>query len=230
MRLFIALIALLALAGCAIADDIVTMPTANQLKAGEVDAAIYYLGLNLPAGAPQQVNYQTLYVGITNRLELDVHHADVDKDETSTVLVGSLKLFSETKTMPDVVVGCRNITGEATTRNPFLRAKSEDRSYFISTAKTFFMNPKAPGPPLVRLHLSLGTPDWTLLGDKRHDGVFGGLQFLFHPEFGAVTEYDGESWITGLTIMPKNSGLTFKGGTYGKHWWVGLAFRKQLKF
>ena len=29
---------------------------------------------------------------------------------------------------------------------------------------------------------------------------------------------------------PKKSGLTLKGGGYGKNWWVGLAFRKSLAF
>lgn len=229
MRFVIILIALVLMAGCAFADDIVTMPTANQLKAGQVDAAAYYLGLDLPAGAPQFVQYQTVYVGLTDKFELDAHHANVDKDKESTVLVGSYKLLSETATMPDLVFGCRNLTGVATTNGP-MHNKSEDRSYFLSGAKTFFQNPAAPGPPLMRVHLSLGTPDYTLLGDKRHDGIFGGLQLLFKPELGGVVEFDGESWITGITIMPKNSGLTIKGGGYGTHWWAGLAFRKQLAF
>lgn len=230
MRYLYIILALSLLCGCAFADDIVTMPTANQLKAGEVDAAAYYLGLDLPDGAPQFVQYQTIYVGITDRFEIDAHRAMVDKDETSTVLVGSFKLLSETATLPDMVIGCRNLGSEPATKNPALRDKSANSSYFISTAKTFFFNPKAPGAPLVRAHLSIGTPDWTLLGDKRHDGVFGGLQFLLRPDLGAVSEYDGESWITGITYMPKNTGLTIKAGGYGEHWWAGLAFRKALAF
>jgi len=222
--------AILCVATCAYADDIVTMPTANQLKAGEVDLAVYYLGLDLPPGAPESVNYQTLYVGLTDKLELDVHRADVDKDETSTVLVGSFKLLSETRQAPDLVVGCRNFTQEATTLNPVIRDRTKDASWFLSAAKTFFMNPAAPGPPLVRAHLSIGTDDWTLLGDKRHDGLFGGLQFLFKPELGAVGQYDGENWITGITVMPRNTGLTIKAGTYGEHWWMGVALRKDLGF
>lgn len=227
MRYAFIVIALLMVAGCAIADDIVTMPTANQLKAGQVDVAAYYLKLDLPGGAPQHVNYETIYVGVTNEIELDAHIAAVDKDRTSTVLVGSYKLLGETKTRPDLVVGCRNLTGVATTNSP-LKNKSEDRSYFMSAAKTFFANPSKPGPPLVRAHLSLGTGDWTLLGEERHEGVFGGLQFLFTPEIGAVVENDGRDVITGLTFMPKNTGLTIKGGTYGDHWWAGLAMRKSF--
>jgi hypothetical protein len=214
--------------GCAFADDIVTMPTANQLKAGEVDVALYYISLDFPSGAPQYVQYQTLYVGLTDRFELDFHRAAVDNDETSVVLVGSAKLLSETPTTPDLVFGIRNIGGAATTKNPAVREKSKDRSLFLSAAKTFFFNPAAPGPPLVRAHLSLGTADWTLFGEERHKGLFGGLQFLFTPWLGAVVQDDGRDLITGITIMPPNTGLTFKGGTYGDHTWIGVAWRKDF--
>lgn len=228
MRYVLIALAVAMLAGCAFADDIVTMPTANQLKAGEVDLAAYYLKLDLPAGAPQHVNYQTVYVGITDRLELDAHIASVDNDRSSAVLVGSFKVLSETQVMPDLVVGCRNLLAEATTSHPLLYGKSKDRSYFIAAAKTFFADPSQPGPPLVRAHLGLGTADWTLLGEERHKGLFGGLQFLFRPEIAAIAQYDGQDVITGLAFMPKNTGLTIKGGTYGDHWWAGLALRKAL--
>jgi hypothetical protein len=234
VRILFLAVALALLAGCcASADDIVTMPTANQLKMGEVDVAAYYLDLDFPKPAPQFVQYQTLYVGLTDRVELDVHRAAIDNNETSTLLVGSFKLMSETMATPDVVVGCRNITGTATTfDNPFTpineRAKSEKQSFFVSAAKTFFMKPLEPGPPLVRAHLSIGTEDWTLLGEKRHQGIFGGLQFLFTPNIGAVVQNDGQDLITGITIMPTNSGLTIKGGTYGDHTWVGIAWRKNF--
>ncbi len=229
MRYLFLVTALAMLCGCAWADDIVTMPTANQLKGGEVDLAAYYIGLDMPAAAPQHIQYQTVYVGVTDWLEIDAHHATVDKDEESTVLVGSVKLLSESPTTPDLVAGIRNLTGEPTTKSP-LRGKSEDRSYFLAAAKTFFFNPAAPGPPLVRVHLGLGTEDWTLFNEKRHEGLFGGLQFLFRPDLGAVIQDDGQDLITGLTYMPVGTGLTLKGGTYGDHWWVGLAFRKNMGF
>jgi len=221
--------------GCVMADDIVTMPTANQLKAGDVDAAVYYLKLDSTSPDPEFVQYQTVYVGLTDRIELDAHRAAIDNNETATVLVGSFKLMSETAKTPDLVIGCRNLGGTATVINPRgspvdYRDKSKDRSYFLSGAKTFFFNPSLPGPPLVRVHLSVGTADWTLLNEKRHQGVFGGLQFLIRPDFGAVVENDGLDTITGLTYMPKNTGLTIKGGGFGQNWWAGIAFRKNLGF
>jgi len=233
--LFVAVMVLLAV-GCAFADDIVTMPTANQLKAGQVDAAAYYLTLHVGVPPnPQFVQYQTLYVGVTDKLEIDAHRSAIDNNETATILVASYKLLSESPQLPDLVVGCRNLGGTATSLdNPGTaineRTKSEDRSYFLSAAKTFFFNPAAPGPPLVRVHLSLGTEDWTLLGEKRHEGIFGGLQFLLHPEVGLVVQNDGQDTITGLTYMPKNTSLTFKGGTFGKNIWMGVAYRAAMSF
>ena len=228
MRLTVLAVALVLVSVCACADDIVTMPTANQLKGGEIDAAIYYIGLDFPAPMPQYVQYQTLYLGLTDEIELDVHRASVDADKDSVVLVGSYKLLSEDQKNPDLVIGCRNLGGTATTNNPAVKGKSEDRSFFLSAAKTFFMNPAAPGPPLVRAHLSLGTEDWTLFGIGRHKGLFGGLQFLIQPELGAVVQDDGRDLITGITFMPRNTNLTLKGGTYGDHWWLGLAYRGVL--
>jgi hypothetical protein len=219
---------MLALAMAAWADDIVTMPTANQLKAREVDVAAYYLDLKMPAGAPQFVQYQTLYLGLTDRIELDFHRADVNRDAKSVVTVLSVKLASEGPQTPDFVVGLRNVLGEKTTLNPDLRDKTGRRSVFATAAKTYFLKEGVQGPPLARVHLGVGTADWTLLNEKRHEGPFGGVQFLIVPTVGAVVQWDGRDWITGLTIMPQQSGLTIKGGTYGDHRWYGVAFRKQF--
>jgi hypothetical protein len=228
MRVLFIVLAAVCICATSFADDIVTMPTANQLKKGEVDAAAYYINCDYPASQPQFVQYQTLYVGLTDNIELDIHRANVDKDKASVVLVGSYKLLSETQTVPDLVIGVRNFNRATTTTNPAVKDKSEDASIFLSAAKTFFFNPTQPGPPLVRAHLSVGSSDWTLFGEERHKGLFGGLQFLFTPCLGAVIQNDGADTITGITIMPKGTGLTIKGGTFGDHTWIGLSWRKDL--
>ena len=232
MRIILMVLVLAMVSGCVLADDIVSMPTANQLKKGEVDLAAYHMSLDNPLGAPQSAEYQTLYIGLTDWLEIDAHHVALDNNRESTVLVASVKVLSETKVLPDVVVGCRNLGGTATLEHApqWLIDKTKEQSYFLCTAKTFFCNPLKPGPPLFRAHLSFGTADYTLLGDRRHDGFFGGLQMLLSPTLGLVAEHDGENVITGVTIMPKNTGLTIKGGSFGPHLWFGLAFRKQLNF
>jgi len=231
MRYLAIAIVLVSMCGCAVADDIVTMPTANQLKAGELDAAVYYIDVDAPSPQPQYVQYQTLYLGLTDRFELDFHRAAVDNNETSVVIVGSVKLLSEGLSTPDLVFGVRNIGQTPTIVGPpgsDIREKSKDASVFLSAAKTFFFNPMAPGPPLVRVHLSLGSADWTLFGEERHKGLFGGLQFLFAPWIGAVVQNDGADTITGITIMPPKTGFTLKGGTFGDHSWIGLSWRTDL--
>ena len=222
---------------CAFADDIVTMPTANQLKAGQVDAAAYYLTLHVGAlPNPQFVQYQTLYLGrhgqagdrcssLRGGQQRDRHYScgELQAPLGEPPAAGPCGRLPEPRRHGD-------LPRQSGTTAIDERAKSEDHSYFLSAAKTFFFNAKKPGPPLVRVHLSVGTEDWTLLGEKRHEGIFGGLQFLLLPDVGLVVENDGQDTITGLTYMPKNTGLTFKGGTFGKNSWVGVAYRTSLNF
>lgn len=234
MRILVTVLLVCACCGYCLADDVVSMPTANQLKAGEVDIAAYYFGLDSEASEPQNVNLQQVCIGLTNKIELDAYRADVDKDKAAVVVTGYYRLLSENLALPDVVVGCKNLLGERTTNGnpakPWLPGKSEDRSYFICASKTVFLTPAIGRPPLVRVHAGLGTADWTLLAEDRHKGLFGGLQFLVTPQIGAVVQHDGQDTITGLSYMPPDTGLTIKAGTFGDHWWAGVAYRKSLMF
>ncbi|MBI2843773.1 MAG: hypothetical protein HYX78_10270 [Armatimonadetes bacterium] len=228
MKAIVIIVAVLLAAGAAYSGDIVTVPTANQLKAGEIDVAYYYLGLDMPVGLPSSLQAQTVYIGLTDRIELDVHRYDPEKalDKTSTIVNASLLILGETAVTPAIVIGGRNITGETTTNGP---VDSDKRSWFISAAKNVTpMLPGGPKLPLVRLHASLGTKDWTLLGEDRHAGLFGGVQALLTPEIGAIALHDGQDLITGLTYTPKNRGLTIKGGGFGKHWWSGISYARSL--
>lgn len=228
MRVVAILLLTLIVASAAVSGDIVTVPTANQLKARQVDVAYYYLGLDTPSPQPSYVQVQTVYVGLTDRVELDIHRYDPEKglDKTATILNASVLLLAETPITPAVVIGGRNITGEKTTNAP---VDSDKRSWFISAAKNVTpMLPGGPKLPLVRLHASIGTEDWTLLGTDRHEGAFGGVQALLTPEIGAVALFDGEDMITGLTYTPSGKGLTLKGGGYGDHYWLGISYFKGL--
>jgi len=222
----IAAAVLIAVCSVAYAADIVTVPTANQLRAGEIDVAYYHLGLDLAPPAPQSLEAQTLYFGLTDQIELDVHRYDPDGDRESVLVNASFCLMRETETMPDLVIGGRNLLEEKTTDNPFW--DSDDRSWSISAAKTFSLPASwPPKPPLVRVHLSLGTEDPSLLAEERHDGLFGGIQAKLTPEIGLVALQDSQDLITGLTYTPSSyPNFTLKGGTYGDHWWVGLSYAK----
>lgn len=207
----------------ALAADIVTVPTANQLQASEVDVALYHIRVSRSALiAPlrplgiRYVRAQTLYIGVTDQVELDVHRYDVDKLGTETIINATVLVQAEDGERPAIVVGGRDLT------------RQYDRaSYFISAAKT--LNPPLYGPPtepIVRLHLSVGTEDNTLFGEGRHKGLFGGVQLLLQPEspaVGAIALYDGRDLITGVTVVPEPGWPTLKGGTFGGHWWVGIS-------
>jgi hypothetical protein len=229
----IAILILVLLATAAYGADIVTCPTANQLKAGQVDVAYYYLGLDNPDPQPQSLQAQTVYVGITDKLELDAHRYDpqASRDRTATILNATYLLVSETAKLPNVVFGGRNLTREKCTDNPVTQSRSKKASWFLSAAKNVTpMTPKGPKLPLVRVHASLGTEDFTLLGgvEKRHQGLFGGIQSLLTPQIGAVALWDGQDLISGLTYTPGGKALTIKGGGFGKHWWAGISYATKL--
>ena len=221
--LMIIALALLLVAVSAFAADIVTVPTANQLKVGQIDVANYYIGLDMPPGAPDNVKVQTFYLGLTDQLEIDLHHYDIDILGDATIVNASVALMRETLVTPDLVFGGRNIGGTDVGGIP----DSDKRSWFLVAAKT--LNLPAEGPPklpIIRLHAGLGTRDHTLLNEDRHKGLFGGVQMLLTPQIGLVALHDGRDVITGLTFTPKAAGFTLKGGTFGDHWWIGLSWTK----
>ena len=222
-KLVIIALALSLAAGSAFAADIVTVPTANQLKVGQIDAATYYIGLDVPPGKPDNVRVQTFYLGLTDQLEVDLHHYNIDILGDATIINASVALMRETLVAPDLVFGGRNIGGTDVGGAP----DSDKRSWFLVAAKT--LNLPAEGPPklpIIRLHAGLGTKDYTLLNEDRHKGLFGGVQMLLAPQIGLVALHDGRDVITGLTFTPKDTGFTLKGGTFGDHWWVGLSWTK----
>jgi len=222
-RLVIMALALSLVAGSAFAADIVTVPTANQLKLGQVDVANYYIGLDMPPGAPESVQVQTFYLGLTDQLEIDLHRYDIDILGDATIINASMALMRETLTTPDVVLGARNIAGTDVGGIP----DSDKRSWFICAAKTLNLPVQGPpGLPIIRLHAGLGTRDHTLLDVDRHKGLFGGVQVLLTQQIGLIALHDGEDVITGLTFTPKDTGFTLKGGTFGDHWWIGLSWAK----
>ncbi len=210
-------------ASAARAADIVTVPTANQLKAGEIDLAGYHIFVDNDALVDviqpldiSSVRAQTFYMGLTDEVEVDVHRYDVDKVGTDSIYNASVVLMKESAKLPIVVIGGRDLS------NVYGHA-----SYFLCSAKT--LNPPVAGPPtgpIYRLHLSVGTEDNTLFAEGRHEGLFGGIQILFRPTdpaVGLIALHDGTDIITGVTYVPKPRWPTFKGGTFGGHWWVGVS-------
>jgi len=238
MRTFCILAMAAICAMCAVpvlAADIVTVPTANQLGPKEFDLAAYYISLDqtalgLPPNGPDYVTVQTLYLGVTKELELDVHAYQIHRAKeigatknSYEVLIATYRICPETAKNPIIVLGGRNLTQANDGMG------HDDVSWYMSAAKT--INQKPGGPPkwpIIRLHLSAGTPDNTILGFDRHDGIFGGVQLRLSPQIGAIVLNDSRDTITGLTFDPVKE-LTIKGGTYGTHWWVGMSLAKSWK-
>jgi len=226
----VACLLLVALGGGTVwAGDIVTVPTANQVKAGEIDVADYYIFVDndalIEAIQPLDIDFvraQTFYMGLTDEVEIDVHRYDVDVLGADTIFNATVLVLKEDMKKPNVVIGGRDLS------NAYGKA-----SYFVCAAKT--LNPPVAGPPtkpIVRLHVSLGTEDNTLFAEGRHEGLFGGVQILFrpaNPAVGLVALHDGTDVITGLTIVPKPGWPTLKGGTYGGHLWVGASYTFNAK-
>ena len=226
-RFLVVMAALLLLAitsGAALAADIVTVPTANQLQAGEIDLAVYYISVDrgslIPPLRPLDIDFvrvQTLYLGVTDEVELDVHRYDIDVAGSDTIFNATVVLQHEDLNRPGLVLGVRDLSREY-----------GHASYFLSAAKT--LNPPVGGPPtetIIRLHASLGTEDNTLFGEERHEGIFGGVQALLRPAspaVGVVALFDGQDVITGLTVVPEPGWPTVKAGTFGGHWWIGANY------
>lgn len=231
MRL-LCLVSILAFAASVVsAYDVITVPTANQLKKGEIELAYYYAFLRYNDPKPEFMQIQTLYVGITDRFELDTHMYAVDSNRTSVILIGNVKLLSEKDNWADVVVGCKNMAGTPTVDNPPLcpvnyRQLSTEQSYYLCAAKTFQLgeNRGPVRPPFLRVHVSLGSPDWTIDLDKRHQGIFGGLQYIITPNLGVFAFDDGRNIITAVGYRLPKTDLMLRAGTFGAHWFAGLAY------
>jgi len=224
-------LALAVWAGPARAGDIVTMPTANQLGAGEVDLAQYHIWFRYPpgSGAPTHAWFSTMYVGVTDRVEVDVWYINPNKQPSQTVINATGLLTSQRKgDYADVVVGIRDL-GDSLERLFPPAGNHFERSVFVAAAKT--LNPP-PGPPtkhdmpIWRAHLGVGTSLGlgTNLDRVGDGGVFGGLQVLVTPQIGAIALWDGTDDIIGLTYTRKPDWPTIKGGVFGDHWWIGVNY------
>ena len=225
--LLVAAVALVAWSVPAPAGDIVTMQTANQMGPGEVDVAQYYITFDYPPGLPEHAALTTMYVGVTDRIELDVWYIDADEGFANvTVLNATGLLLSERKgDCADVVVGVRDIGDDLEQ----MFGPDFDRGLFVAAAKT--LNPPAGPPsrantPIWRLHLGVGREVGfaTDLDDMNKGGLFGGVQALVTPEIGAIALWDGTDDIIGVTYTPDPKGPTYKAGVFGDHMWLGVNY------
>lgn len=200
------------------AADIVTLPTANQLKAGQVEAAYYRLDLDYPPGAPTNMGLATLYYGFSNRFEVDAWWIDPNKGGDEIVINPSYLLVQESSNKPSLVVGAQDL----------FNALKGKPSWYVAGAKTIRAR-KGGLFPVVRLHAG-----W---GSKANSGFFGGVQAMIYGPLGMVLLHSqnegllgGENLIAGLTFTFPKMPLVLKGGVLGKHTWIGIAYTFDLPF
>jgi hypothetical protein len=189
-----------------------------------MDLAYYYFSFDAPPGQAPSAQVQTICLGLTDQLEIDLQRYDIQGADPDTIVNATVSLARETQDAPDLVVGGRNIGASTVGGVP----GSDRKSWFAAMAKTLETQygSRFGASVVIRLHAGYGTRDHTFLDEDRHEGLFGGVQALLTPKVGAVALHDGQDLITGLSFSPQGTSLTLKGGTYGEHWWAGLSWAK----
>lgn len=174
------LIAALGMAVPALAGDVVDMPTGNMVSPDHWEFNYIFWDLDLPPGAPQNMNIFEGFAGITDWLELDAIGADVEGDDFYTKFNAYVKVLPEKPDRPSLILGVTNFTGNDWPGN-------DDPSPFILGAYNIHVpeGPPSFNDPVVRLHAAYGT-------GAHADRFFGGFQFLFKPWLGAaIFNYQG---------------------------------------
>jgi hypothetical protein len=222
MRIAVCMLVAVALVGLvlpALAGDIVDMPTANSVAPRHVETNYIHWDLSNPVyevrsavhgGPPRFADIYEVFVGVMDRVELDVDVADLENVKTFTEANLYLTAIRETGDHPSLIVGATNILG-----NDWTDGKDKISPFALSAYNIHLPEgPPTPNDPLVRLHLG-----W---GDEYHQGWFGGVQFLFVPRFGAAAfSYQGQPAYMGtvnfgrrfeLTYGTKNGDPFYRGG------------------
>ncbi|MCD6351856.1 MAG: hypothetical protein J7M26_07040 [Armatimonadetes bacterium] len=215
-------------AGAAWAKDIVSMPEATMMGAGNLELAYIYWDLeniNTPSGVVRDyAHVGEFFLGITDWLELDYIHIELqghvntpfgdplsDRNELNLYI----KLADETPDHPAVTIGATNLLGNdwLPSDNVGQVAGDHRTSPFIIFSQT--LRPPKGGPPdwdnpAIRLQIGAGF-------NFHEDKPFGILQFAFTPHVvAAFQHYRGDpGWLVGW--HERNWGIDV-GGLSGDNW------------
>lgn len=187
------------------AGDIVAMPTGNTVAPRHVELNYIRWDLENPVISPDQVGgpprYADIYegfLGVFDRLELDVLHVDLDRVDTFTEVNAYLTLVKESADYPSVIVGATNILG-----SDWLDGRDEVSPFILGSYNANVpQGPPSLNDPLIRLHFGYGS--------DYHDGIFGGMQGLLQPWLGfAVLNYQHQPSYMATLIPAKWVELTY---------------------
>ena len=190
----------------ALAGDIVSMPTGNMVKPHNVEFNYIYWNLRDAPNGPGLSHVGEVFVGVTDRLELDVDYVHmtggfpnqlppVSFKKDVAELNAYYRVVDEAPTHPSLIIGATNLTA-----NTFLpsseRPTGDSRVSPFAIGAYNLLVPKAGPPtpfdPVVRLHLGYGT-------GYHEKQFFGGAQVLFTPQIGAAWfNYTGQNAVVGV--------------------------------
>lgn len=208
------------------AKDIVSMPESTMMPPGGVELAYIYWDTDVP----EHANVGELFVGLTDRIELDIIHVDLSSPVNDSVTEANLyvKLLDEVPNkQPALVVGATNITGsdwlptseagppDGDTRvSPFIVA-----GYTLRVPKH---GPPSWDDPAVRLQVGAGA-------NYHEDQFFGILQIAFTPNVvAAFQHYQG---VPGYLVgYQSEKGWGVHWGTLGEQPWLHVYYDFTVKF
>ena len=169
------------------AENVISMPVADHPGAGNAELHFIYWDLGGPPG-PENGQISQFFVGVTDRLEIDLQNWKFQGLDSMNVVDGYYWLVKESPKHPSLVVGATNLFGEDLPPSPEGAGFDNRVSPFVIGAYNIGVpaGPPTLGDPLVRLYMGFG---W-----RWHDNdPFGGLLFVVDPKVAlAVLNYQGQ--------------------------------------
>jgi len=185
-RALIVAVVAVVMAAPAFAGDIVAMPTGNMVAPHNVELNGIWWEQAASEGPGDYITIGEAFIGVVDRIELDVIYADVKDVDSYTEVNLYGTVLKETAQTPSLIVGVTNLLGADWLPGAAKYPGTDDDMSVFALSSYNLLAPQGPPSlqhPLVRVHLGWGS-GW------HDDEFFGGVQFLVHPKLGgAILNY-----------------------------------------
>ena len=199
--------------GSCLGYPIVTCPTATMVPNKMAYLDYYWVQTkDRRPYAPDQVQIGAGYLGMTDRLELDVTSVKPGAARCATSLTTQYLVLAEKHSRPEIVIGLEDLTRELGQWVSF---------YAAAAANVTKMTPRGPKYPLVRLNLGYGT--------QPRSAWFGGIQIMTGPALCLLALTDGRDSICGFSLNVPKTDLRIRAGTLGEGRFVGAEYGVSFK-
>ncbi len=213
----VVVVAVIALALPAVAEDFVATPIADHPGVDNVEAHFIWWDLGGPPG-PENAQIYELFAGLTDRLEVDLERWHFKGMDSINVVNFYWWAINESPSHPSLVLGATNLTGQPLPPSPEGWCFDKRVNPFVISAYNL-LTPSGPprlSDPLVRVYGGYGW-NW-------HDNdPFGGVQIVVSPRVGvAVLNYQGQpAYMVGFkpTARTEIHAGTFHGEWLGHIGW-----------